>query len=104
MFCKKCEGLLLPKNGVMACTRCGHTTELNEKNARRKVKQKKKKENVLVLDEDSSIAILPVTRAECSECNNIEAFWWLVQTRSSDEPETRFLRCTKCKHTWREYD
>jgi len=29
--------------------------------------------------------------------------WWTQQTRSSDEPETRFYRCMKCKKTWREY-
>jgi DNA-directed RNA polymerase subunit M len=104
MFCEKCEGLLLPKDGVMACARCGHTSEINEDSVRREVKLGKKKEKVLVLDEDSDIATLPVIRVECEECGNMEAFWWLVQTRRSDEPETRFLRCKKCKHTWREYD
>ncbi|RZD31406.1 MAG: transcription factor S [uncultured DHVE6 group euryarchaeote] len=41
--------------------------------------------------------------AECEKCNHTEAYWWTEQTRSSDEPETQFFRCTKCKHTWREY-
>ncbi|HNS26436.1 MAG TPA: transcription factor S, partial [Methanobacteriaceae archaeon] len=29
---------------------------------------------------------------------------WLQQTRRADESETRFLRCTACGYTWREYD
>ena len=27
----------------------------------------------------------------------------MFQTRSADEPTTRFYRCQKCKFTWREY-
>jgi len=27
----------------------------------------------------------------------------MIQTRAADEPPTRFYRCTKCGHTWREY-
>ena len=29
--------------------------------------------------------------------------WWMLQTRSADEPTTQFFRCTKCQHTWRNY-
>jgi DNA-directed RNA polymerase subunit M len=29
--------------------------------------------------------------------------WWMLQTRSADEATTQFFRCTKCKHTWRNY-
>jgi DNA-directed RNA polymerase subunit M len=31
------------------------------------------------------------------------AYFWTQQTRGADEPETRFFKCTKCSHTWREY-
>ncbi|RLG10996.1 MAG: transcription factor S, partial [Thaumarchaeota archaeon] len=40
----------------------------------------------------------------CPKCGNREAYYWAVQTRSADEPMTRFFRCTKCGYTWREYD
>ncbi|PIO07920.1 transcription factor S, partial [Candidatus Pacearchaeota archaeon CG10_big_fil_rev_8_21_14_0_10_35_219] len=31
------------------------------------------------------------------------AYFWTMQTRAADESETKFYRCTKCDHTWREY-
>lgn len=104
MFCEKCGGLTLPKDNVLVCARCGHTAKIKNKSSLTHVEKGKKKQEVIVLDSDADVATLPITRAECSECGNMEAFWWLVQTRRADEPETRFLRCTKCKFTWREYD
>ena len=50
------------------------------------------------------ISTLPTTKVTCPKCGNTKAEWWLQQTRSADEAETRFLRCLECKHTWREYD
>jgi DNA-directed RNA polymerase subunit M len=50
--------------------------------------------------EESTMATV---NEECDKCGHTEAYWWTEQTRSSDEPETQFFRCTKCKHTWREY-
>jgi DNA-directed RNA polymerase subunit M len=103
MFCNECGGLVLPKEGVLVCARCGSESAVKDKASLTRVEKGKKKNNVLILD-DQDISTLPVTRAECSECNNMDAYWWLIQTRRADEPETRFLRCTKCKFTWREYD
>ncbi|RMF89149.1 MAG: transcription factor S [Methanobacteriota archaeon] len=105
MFCRKCGGLMLPKEGMLTCTRCGHKQEIVNKEVHTRVERRGgKKKKLLVLDEDADVTTLPVTRAECPKCRNMEAYWWLIQTRRADEPETRFLRCTKCKHTWREYD
>ncbi len=47
--------------------------------------------------------VFPVVLANCPQCEHKEAYFWTSQTRSGDEAETRFFRCTKCKHTWREY-
>ena len=104
MFCEKCKSLVLPKEGVLICTRCGHETKAGKDSSLVMVEKGKKKTDVLILDEEKDVAVLPRTRAECSECGNMEAYWWMIQTRRADEPETRFLRCTKCKFTWREYD
>ena len=46
---------------------------------------------------------LPVVEAECPKCAHGKAQYWLIQTRAGDEPETRFYKCEKCKHTWRDY-
>ena len=50
-----------------------------------------------------SIEVYPMTKEKCPKCGNGEAYYWHIQTRSADEPETKFLKCTKCKHTWRDY-
>jgi DNA-directed RNA polymerase subunit M len=50
------------------------------------------------------IETMPTTHVECPQCRNKEAEWWLVQTSSAGEPSTQFYRCTRCGHTWREYD
>lgn len=45
----------------------------------------------------------PKVEIQCPKCNHNEATFWTKQTRSSDEAETRFYKCTKCKHAWRIY-
>lgn len=60
-----------------------------------------KKQTAVLKEKDASIT--PVIAANCPKCGNKEAYFWTSQTRSGDEAETRFFRCTKCKHTWREY-
>lgn len=52
---------------------------------------------------DAEATVNTVVDAECPKCRNDKAENWDVQTRSADEPATRFFKCTKCKHTWREY-
>jgi DNA-directed RNA polymerase subunit M len=62
-----------------------------------------KKEEAEFAAIDKDISTLPVTKEECPKCGNNEAYYWLRQTRAGDEAETKFLKCTKCKHTWRDY-
>jgi DNA-directed RNA polymerase subunit M len=40
---------------------------------------------------------------ECQKCGAKKVISWMEQTRASDEPPTRFYKCLKCNHTWREY-
>ena len=104
MFCPKCGSVLLPKKEgskkTLVCS-CGY------KNSN--VEQTKITENVAKKSGDievveKKINILPKTKANCEECGNKEAFFWTVQTRAGDEPETKFLKCVKCEHIWRDYD
>ena len=85
----------MPKEGKMSCS-CGYTSEET------KLKDKKKKAEQVVVVEKSQ-ENLPKTKADCTECGNNEAYFWTMQTRSGDEPETRFFKCTKCNKVWREY-
>lgn len=103
MFCPKCGALLLPKkdgkNTVLSCS-CGYKDKSKEKIAIKEEIKHKTKEIAVASDSEEA---LPVTEAECKKCKNNKAYYWMVQTRAGDEPETKFLKCTKCKHTWRDY-
>ncbi len=103
MFCPKCGALLLPKEVnkkmVMSCS-CGYSDKDTSKVA---IKEEvKKTADISVVQEDDD-ETLPETEAECPKCKNDRAKYWLIQTRAADEPETKFLKCTKCKHIWRDY-
>lgn len=102
-FCKKCGGILIPKKTgekeVAICRNCG---KISSENVGTKLSEKiENDEKVVVVVEQKNN--LPSTENTCPKCGNKEAFWWMQQTRSIDEPPTRFYKCTKCKHTWREY-
>ena len=34
--------------------------------------------------------------ANAPDCTNDMAYFWSIQLRSSDEPETTFYKCTEC--------
>ncbi|HDI06528.1 MAG TPA: transcription factor S [Candidatus Aenigmarchaeota archaeon] len=102
-FCKKCGGILIPKKTknrvVFVCRNCGRKYD---KGTDIKVGEKVHAENnIKIIDKKEEN--LPITENQCPKCGNKEAFWWIQQTRSIDEPPTRFYKCTKCGYTWREY-
>ncbi|MBI5398059.1 transcription factor S [Candidatus Woesearchaeota archaeon] len=103
MFCPKCKSLLMPKviegKRVLACS-CGHSSAGSATKLTEKVS---KKHDMKIEVADKDFETLPATAEHCPKCGNDSAYYWLQQTRSGDEAETKFLRCTKCKHTWRDY-
>ncbi|ADP77813.1 DNA-directed RNA polymerase, subunit M [Methanothermus fervidus DSM 2088] len=103
-FCPKCKALMVSKNGVLKCTRCGYEKKLDKNviNTYKTTEKVGKREAVIFTK--SEVKTMPTVKKECPKCGNNEAYWWLQQTRRADESETRFFRCTKCKYTWREYD
>jgi DNA-directed RNA polymerase subunit M len=103
MFCPKCGSILLPKKDgtkkILYCS-CGFKNR-NPSEARICEKVESSGEEVAVVDKDPQP--LPIVDADCPKCKHKKAYYWLVQTRSGDEPETKFLKCEKCSHTWRDY-
>lgn len=103
MFCPKCKSILRPrKEGdktIWFCS-CGYS---NDKKNDISLKESRPDEVELGVVE-KEIETLPVSKEEeCPKCGNRGAYYWLIQTRAGDEAETKFLKCTKCKHTWRDY-
>jgi len=101
MFCPKCKSLMMPKSekgqSLMVCA-CGHRVKKENAGAiKEKVTQHKE---VTVVDKE--IQVLPKTEIICLKCNHKEAYWWEQQIRSADEPATRFYKCAKCSHVWRD--
>ena len=103
MFCQKCGGLMLPRKEQKksVCSSCGHSDSHTNISLKLSEKGNEKKEIEVV--EKNEAEMLPKLKAECGKCKNDEAYYWHIQTRAADEPETRFNKCTKCGHTWRSY-
>ena len=113
-FHEKDGGLYVPqkkgKKTVLVCRICGHVKrgKVKKKDFAIKTNVTKPKEGpaakIVVVEQKKNFEALPRTEAICPKCGHKEAFWWMRQTRSGDEPPTRFMRCCKCRHTWREYE
>lgn len=99
-FCPKCGSVLIQKRKKYGCTRCNYISK--EKIKIQATEKMERIPEVGVLHEKDSI-VWPKTAAVCPKCGHREAFFWSTQMRAGDEAETRFFRCVKCKHTWREY-
>lgn len=104
MFCQKCGALLVPKKQgnktQLVCSSCGHSSKEKKTNFILKEKVDKKTKIEVV---DKKIEPLPKVDEQCPKCKFDKAYYWVVQTRASDEGETLFFKCTRCEHTWRKY-
>jgi transcription factor S len=100
-FCERCGAILLEKDGRPICAGCGYRPRKKIKvEASEKIK---KTEGVVVIKESDEEAAYPIVDMKCEKCKNKKAYFWTRQTRAGDESETKFYKCTKCKHTWRVY-
>jgi len=99
-FCPRCGSILVQKRKNFGCPRCSYTTKDKIKIEHRENIGEKQKVSVV---KDKDLDVLPTVEEECPKCGNKEAHFWTSQTRAGDEAETKFFRCKKCKHTWREY-
>ena len=88
------------KKTIVVCSRCNFkSSDVQELKLKERVKEKMPDVGVV----ESDVETLPTTPADCEKCGNNLAYYWEIQTRASDEPATKFLKCTKCKHIWRDY-
>ena len=99
-FCQKCGSVIVVQGNKAQCANCGK--KLKKKPKIEATEKIEKKESIAVVKEGSE-NVYPVVAIECPKCENKQAYFWTTQTRSSDESETKFYKCTNCKHTWRVY-
>ena len=103
-FCPKCDVRLKKSssNSALSCPKCDYS-EAQGSEIQNNTSEEEPNSDFLVLDENEGKDIMPTIEIECEKCGNNKAVWWMLQTRSADEPTTQFYRCTKCEHTWRNY-
>ena len=99
-FCPKCGAILVQKGKNFGCPRCRYATK---DKVDLKIKDKMDEQQEVSVIKDKDVDTMPSVEMKCKKCGHMEAHFWTSQTRSSDESETKFYRCKKCKHTWRDY-
>ena len=100
-FCPSCEVKLKKGDSGLQCPKCDYVEGKETNQTKKTVQEHELQFNVLA--ENETVETLPTIKIECEKCGNDEAVWWMLQTRSADEPTTQFYRCSKCRHTWRNY-
>ena len=100
-FCPKCGSVLVEKRKNFGCARCGYVAKGKIKIESSEKMQAKEKVGVV---KEKDMDVFPTVSEICTKCGNKEAYFWTSQTRAADEAETKFFKCTKCRHTWRDYN
>jgi DNA-directed RNA polymerase subunit M len=99
-FCPKCGAVLVEKKKNSGCPRCSYTSKSKSKIfSSEKIEDNGKEVEVI----KKEIEAFPIVTEKCKKCGNEKCYFWTVQTRAGDEAETKFFKCVKCEHTWREY-
>lgn len=101
-FCPECELKLKKVDSVLQCSKCGYV-EGHAVESKKAIDEPEPGIPFNVFEGNEGEESHPTIKIDCEKCGNDEAVWWMLQTRSADEPTTQFYRCTKCKHTWRNY-
>ena len=99
-FCEKCGSPILIKEGKASCVSCGY--KMKKKPKIESSEKIRKIETIAVIKEGQD-EINPIVEISCLKCKHKKAYFWTMQTRASDESETKFYKCIKCRHTWRVY-
>ena len=99
-FCPKCGAILILKKKNYGCPRCTYATK---DKIEMKTSEKIEEQQAIGVVKEKDADTLPIVKEKCKKCGHEKAAFWTVQTRAGDEAETKFFKCTKCQHTWREY-
>ncbi len=111
-FCPECGTRLILKRETsgeqvitaLICPNCNYSREIEAKEATLTEDMAGSTQELITVigEKEAKLRTMPTIKIECPKCGNYEAYWWMVQTRGSDESPTQFFRCTKCNYTWRE--
>ena len=99
-FCPRCVSVILVGDKKAVCAKCSYRPKGPVKI---QASERAKKASTIAVINEKELNTYPKVQIKCPECKHPEAFFWTLQTRSSDESETKFYKCTKCEHTWRVY-
>ncbi len=105
-FCPNCETRLKKddSNSSLVCPKCQY---VKKRLVRTKKDEQQESDPALLVMDESDIkeakGLESTIKIDCEKCHGKEGASWTFQTRSADEPETKFYRCIKCNHTWRDY-
>ncbi len=102
-FCPKCEVKLKKDGGHLKCSKCGFVEGGKVTQTKKITDEGEPDFSLLTFEGTEGEESNPTIKMDCETCGHDEAVWWMFQTRSADEPTTRFYRCQKCKYTWRDY-
>jgi len=100
-FCPKCGAVLMTKIKNSSCPRCNYT---KKGSIGLEIKEKIGEHSEIPVIKKDLGSTAPIVNENCPECGHGKAYFWTLQTRASDESETKFFKCAKCGHTRRDYD
>ena len=102
-FCPKCEVKLKKGDSGLECSKCGYIEGEKVTKRKKTITKDEPDFSLLAFEGNEGEDTNPTVKIDCEKCGHGAAVAWMFQTRSADEPTTRFYRCQKCKYTWRDY-
>jgi DNA-directed RNA polymerase subunit M len=104
-FCDDCGSMMKTDGDAWVCESCGATEPRGDDESEYVSTDAQADAEVVETEENADFEGKPTaTDVRCDECGNEEAWYYIQQTASADEPPTRFFKCTECGHKWRGYN
>ncbi len=102
--CPKCGGIMMTKriDGRLyyVCLKCGYKEPV--KSMKLSSEQPGDSELVVLSSDDKRKNASMTDLVSCPRCGHTPVLYIEMQTRSADEPPTRFYKCPKCGYSRRE--